>query len=252
MNDQALGPVPRRSLHMLSQSTNRQPPDVETGSSSSDALEHFSADTAAHLQTLLILCQRIAAASAAEFIVRAGSGWVTLLQSMTVPSSAPPQETRSRKLPTEDVDAGKRHVVPAPSAPWFALSLRVQQAPEPETIRLLTQALRLALHVVQTGEFLRREEQSRRRVLEMQAELAHELRTPLTAISGFAQLLQRPGQLDEERRRNYAGIAVVESQQVTAIIDHLVAALQEEAEALGKDSDQPDELAGGEPSPAPP
>jgi signal transduction histidine kinase len=144
-----------------------------------------------------------------------------------------------------------RHIVTASSAPWFALSLRAQQAPAPETARLLTQTLDLALHVLRAGELLRREEQSRRRVRDMQAELAHELRTPLTAISGFAQLLQRPGQLDEARRRNYAGIAVNESQQVTAIIDHLVAALQAESEALGHDAEQGDEPIGVGQSPVP-
>ena len=243
VNDKALGRLPRRSLRLLSPAIDLEAPDSEVEPSPSAGLEQFSAETEAFLQTLLSLCRHVAAASVVEFNVRAGNRWVTLLQTVPEPSPAPFPETPSRNRSSPAGTPGIRHVVTTPSAPWFAMSLRVQQTPAPETTRLLAQAVELALHVLRTGELLRREEQSRRRVLNMQAELAHELRTPLTAISGFAQLLQRPGQLDEERRRNYAEIAVVESQQVTAIIDHLVAALQAESEALGTSDER-----GGQPT----
>jgi signal transduction histidine kinase len=240
VKDKAPGPMPRRSLHLLSLSTDPEAQGVNAEVPAYPELEHLSAETAAFLQTLLTLCQQVATASIAEFTVRAGGRWVAVLRAMPASTPSPSPERRSRTPPASDDASGRRHVVTTSAAPWFALSLQVQQAPARETARLLTQALALAIHVLRAGELLRREEESRRRVLDMQAELAHELRTPLTAISGFAQLLQRPGQLDEARRRNYAGIAVNESQQVTAIIDHLVAALQAESEALGYEAEQGD------------
>jgi signal transduction histidine kinase len=190
-------------------------------------------ETATQLQTLLILCRTLADAPAGEIAGQLAGRWMTLVQSdQPIAQSG----LRATEQPSGSGAIAKsgQHVVRVAGRPALALILTTKQPVSSSTTKLLTKALALAFPILRDGEVRQRAEESRQRVLHVQAELAHDLRTPLTAISGFAQLLQRPGQLDEVRRRNYAGIAVTESQQVTAIIDHLVEQLQAEAEALGK------------------
>lgn len=184
-------------------------------------------ETATQLLTLLTLCRTLADAPAGEIAGQLAGRWMTLVQSdQPIDQSGPIGP---------DVEAlSGRHVVRVAGRPALALILTTKHPVSSATTKLLSKALALAFPILRDGEVRQREEESRQRVLHVQAKLAHELRTPLTAISGFAQLLQRPGQLDEVRRRTYAGIAVTESQQATAIIDHLIDQLQAEAEALGK------------------
>ncbi len=228
-----------RSIRLLSQST--EPGGASVGSIPDEAsvFEHLPVRTADQLHTLLVLCRNLAVASAAELSVQTESGWLTLVRSTPVGTSQEPSFGNKRAAMTSRVN-GKHYVVRLASTPVLVMALIVHQAVSAETAQLLKKTLELTLPILRAGDRTERDEQTRRRVLNMQAELAHELRTPLTAISGFAQLLQRPGQLDEERRRSYAGIAVTETQQATAIIDHLVARLQVEVEALGSE----EELAG--------
>lgn len=219
---------PGRPFHLLA-----QVPPLDAAAPAPASATPLSVATRAQLQTILTLCQHLVSASSGELCLHREGGWEPL-----VASDPPAKQNEWRDVATADPATADRqgagyHVVRLATSPPLALVLRVESPVTPAMARLLREALALALPVLGMDERLRRDEQARQRVLHVQEELAHDLRTPLTAISGFAQLLQRPGKLDEARRRDFAAIAVTESQQATAIIDHLVARLQAEAEALG-------------------
>ena len=52
-------------------------------------------------------------------------------------------------------------------------------------------------------------------------ELQHDLRTHLTVMTGFADLLARPGDLGEEARRDYARRILTAVMEVRDIVDEL-------------------------------
>jgi signal transduction histidine kinase len=251
VNGQTLHMATGRSFRLLGPRT-QQDAEAEPALTEPTAAEYLPTQTADQLHTLLVVCRNLVGASAAEISVQTAGGWLTLVRSVVRAAPSEPGTGNERKRTATGGVDGKHYGLRLQSTPVLVLALVVHRAVSPETARLLRKTLELAPPILRAGDLTEREEQTRRRVLNVQAELAHELRTPLTAISGFAQLLQRPGQLDEERRRSYAGIAVSESQQASAIIDHLVAQLQEEVEALGSEEEYagPDVEPSGEPSPS--
>lgn len=217
-----------RSFHLVAQVTPPlSHPAVATERRRAE-WEQLPAQAMQQLSTVLRLCQSLVSASVAELSVQVDDGWVLLArwERQEAPRDDMPDDA------TGGGQAGGEFVVRVPTSPALVMILTVGHPVTPEQALLLREALEVVLPILQAGDDVRRVEQTRRHVLDVQAELAHGLRTPLTAISGFAQLLQRPGKLDEARRRSYAGIAVTESQEATAIIDHLVAVLETEAAAL--------------------
>jgi signal transduction histidine kinase len=236
--------TPERSLQLLEQAP--PPPDavLKTSNDVPGNLARLTTATATQLQTLLILSRTLVDAPSGEISGQLAGHWMTLVQSGPPISPLGPRATEPPNSSGVEAQSG-RYVVRVPGTPALAMILTTKKPVSSSTANLLSKVLALALPILRDGEVRQRDEESRQRVLHVQAELAHELRTPLTAISGFAQLLQRPGQIDEVRRRSYAGIALTESQQVTAIIDHLVEKLQAEAEALGKGEEPGDTGQGG-------
>jgi signal transduction histidine kinase len=230
MKENARAVPPGRPFHLLAQvPPPAHVPAVATRLQRAD-LGRLPATTMRQLSTVLRLCQCVVDASAAELVIKVDDGWVLLAR---VPHQESPRGAIS-SAPGRDGAPDGRYVVLLPTTPALAMTLLVSRPVTPDGDLLLREALEVAALILRAGDDVRRIEQTRRHVLDVQAELAHELRTPLTAISGFAQLLQRPGNLDEARRRSYAGIAVTESQQATAIIDNLVATLEAEAVALNE------------------
>jgi signal transduction histidine kinase len=241
--------APERPFQLLA----RVPPATASALKTSDGVPGnpvgLPSETATQLQTLLTLCRSLADASTGEIAGQLAGRWMTLVQSDQPIEQSGPRPTGRPNGPGVEAQSG-RHVVRVAGWPALALILTTKHPVSSATTKLLSKALALAFPILRDGEVRQREEESRQRVLRVQAKLAHELRTPLTAISGFAQLLQRPGQLDEVRRRTYAGIAVTESQQATAIIDQMVDQLQAEAEALGK-GEEPGDTGQGAPGTTP-
>jgi signal transduction histidine kinase len=52
-------------------------------------------------------------------------------------------------------------------------------------------------------------------------DLQHDLRTHLTVMTGFADLLARPGELDQAARRDYAQRILTAVMEIRDIVDEL-------------------------------
>lgn len=79
------------------------------------------------------------------------------------------------------------------------------------------------VRVARTGELAAAAaEQERLAVfVELSASLAHEIRNPLTGVRSLAQRLADE-EVDEERRRRYAGVILEETQRVERLVAHLL------------------------------
>lgn len=58
-----------------------------------------------------------------------------------------------------------------------------------------------------------------RRKNELVAYLAHDIKTPLTSVTGYLSLLSEPSRLDDDARREFAGIALDKAERLEGLVD---------------------------------
>lgn len=58
-----------------------------------------------------------------------------------------------------------------------------------------------------------------RRKNELVAYLAHDIKTPLTSVTGYLSLLCEPSRLDDDTRREFAGIALDKAERLEGLVD---------------------------------
>lgn len=194
-------------------------------------------ETKRHLQTLTALCRRVAGASAAALFAQTASGWRLLAEEAgNATDLALLRQIMLTPFPDREPALAERmegrQVVRLVTPFGLALLLAVGCRLDESVVTSLGEALALAEPLARAERMREQLRRARGDLLAVKSELAHELRTPLTAVSGFAQLLGRPGTLDEGRRRNYAAITLSESQSAIAVVDRIVIQFQAAADSV--------------------